>query len=376
MRHPVFQRGFFIFVKKLIVKNLIFLIMTMGSLNACTSGSPDLTLLAGTYTTGNSHGIYAYRFDPATGEFQQLDSTASRNPSFLAVSAADNMIYAVNESGPASGLAVFVADRKNGKLEPVRVLENPGADPCHVAVEPSGKYVVTADYSSSTVTVFSPGAETIRHRWEFTGSGPDTLRQKAPHIHCVVFSPDGGHLFATDLGTDHIYVFSNNGPDAPILSDTVVLDPGSGPRHLVFNKKGDMAYLINELSGTITVFTHNNGKLERIQSITADTLEARGSAHIALSGDGDCLYASTRLKGDGLVTFSIDRETGMLTKKGFQPTGSHPRHFLITPDDRWILVSCKNENHIEIFRRNTQNGLPEDTGKRIPVDQPVCLIAL
>ncbi|MFA6652011.1 MAG: lactonase family protein [Bacteroidales bacterium] len=358
------------------MKKLIFLFLIMVSLHACTSGRQDLTLLAGTYTTGDSHGIYTYGFDLSTGDFQLLDSTASVNPSFLAVSTAENLVYAVNESGPASGLAVFIADRKSGKLTPLRFRGNPGADPCHVAVEPSGRYVVTADYSSGTVTVFSPEAETIRYRWEFTGSGPDTIRQKAPHIHCVVFSPDGSHLFATDLGTDRIYVFSNRVKEAPVLSDTVTLEPGSGPRHLVFNKKGDRAYLVNELSGMVTVFTHQNGKLDRIQSVTADTLSARGSAHIALSADGNFLYASTRLKGDGLITYIVDDKSGMLTRAGFQPTGSHPRHFLITPDDHWILVSCKNENHIEIYRRNRKTGLPEDTGKRIPVEQPVCLLAL
>jgi len=346
----------------------------MLSLNACSSGGQDLTLLAGTYTTGDSHGIYTFNFNLSTGDFQLLDSTASINPSFLALSPADNRVYAVNESGPASGLAAYVADRENRKLTPLLIIPNPGADPCHVAVEPSGRYVVTADYSSGTVTVFSPDTESIRYRWEFSGSGPDTARQKAPHIHCVVFSPDGGHLFATDLGTDRIYVFNNQGPDAPVLSDTVTMEPGSGPRHLTFNKKGNYAYLINELSGMVTVFSHLNGKLESIQSIVADTLEARGSAHIALSEDGNFLYASTRLRGDGLVTYSVDDESGMLTRVGFQPTGNHPRHFLITPDDRWILVSCKNENHIEIYRRNRKTGLPEDTGKRIPVEQPVCLV--
>ncbi len=376
MRHPVFLTGFFYFCKKMIVKNLLFLIVTMVSLHACSSGNQDLTLLAGTYTSGNSHGIYACRFDVNTGNFQLLDSTASKNPSFLALSKENKLVYAVNESGPASGISVFAADRESGKIIPLRFLENPGADPCHVAVEPSGKYVVTADYSSGTVTVFSPGAETIRHRWKFTGSGPDTLRQKSPHIHCVVFSPDGSHLFATDLGTDHIYVFNNHGPDAPVLSDTVTLEPGSGPRHLTFNKKGNYAYLINELSGMVTVFTHQNGKLNPIQYVTADTLWARGSAHIALSRDGNFLYASTRLKGDGLVIYRLNDERGMLTRVGFQPTGSHPRHFLITPDDRWILVACKNENHIEIYKRNIKTGLPEDTGKRIPVDQPVCILAL
>jgi len=92
--------------------------------------------------------------------------------------------------------------------------------------------------------------------------------------------------------------------------------------------------------------------------------------------DGDFRYASTRLKGDGLVIYRVNDERGMLTRVGFQPTGSHPRHFLITPDDRWILVACKNENHIEIYKRNIKTGLPEDTGKRIPVDQPVCILAL
>lgn len=358
------------------MKKLLFFFLTMVSLHACSSGGQDLTLLAGTYTTGVSHGIYAYGFDLTTGDFQLLDSTASRNPSFLALSPAENPVYAVNESGSASGLSVFVANRESGKLTPLSFLENPGADPCHVAVEPSGKYVVTADYSSGTVTVFSPEAETIMYRWAFTGSGPDTIRQKAPHIHCVVFSPDSSHFFATDLGTDRIYVFSNREKEVPVLSDTVALEPGSGPRHLIFNKKGDRAYLVNELSGMVTVFNHKNGKLDRIQSVMADTLGARGSAHIALSTDGNFLYASTRLKGDGLVTYSVDGESGMLTRKGFQPTGSHPRHFLITPDDRWILVSCKNENHIEIYRRNVKTGLPEDTGKRIPVDQPVCILAL
>lgn len=358
------------------MRNLIFLIFTMGSLYACSSGHKNLTLLAGTYTTGNSHGIYAYRFDVSSGDFKLLDSISSLNPSFLAFSAFDNLLYAVNESGPASGISVFDPNGHKGNIKPLGFLKNPGADPCHVVVEPSGNYVVTADYSSGTVTVFSPGAKSIRHRWEFSGSGPDSLRQKAPHIHCVVFSPDARHLFATDLGTDRIYVFSNNGPDIPELKDTVALEPGSGPRHLVFNKKGDKAYLINELSGRVTVFTHQNGKLEQIQSIIADTLGARGSAHIALSGDGDFLYASTRLKGDGLVIYRVNDERGILTRVGFQPTGSHPRHFLITPDDRWILVACKNENHIEIYKRNIKTGLPEDTGKRIPVDQPVCILAL
>jgi 6-phosphogluconolactonase (cycloisomerase 2 family) len=355
------------------MKHFSFLFIAMVLFASCRPGSRDLTLLVGTYTPDNGHGIYTCRFNPSGAHIEFLDSTASDNPSFLAVSPLTGIVYAVNESGPGSALSSFITDRETGLIHALRRIDNPGADPCHLAVDPAGRYVVTADYSSGTLTFFNTGSHDILGRVRYAGSGPDPARQQAPHIHCVVFSPSGEHLFATDLGTDRIYVLKNVRTGIPVPEQTVVLEPGSGPRHMTFNKSGSRAYLINELSGMVTVFAHREGKLEQIQSLVADTCQARGSAHIALSGDGRFLYASTRLQGDGMVIYSVDRDEGTLTRNGFLATGSHPRHFLITPDDKWVLVSCKNENQIEIYRRNIKTGLLTDTGKRAPVRQPVCI---
>lgn len=358
------------------MKHLIIVFVAIVVISACSTGSQYLRLIVGTYTTGKGHGIYSCRFNTKNAEYKFLDSAKADNPSFLAAAPGTDIVYAVNESGARSGLSAFAADRKNGTMQLLGCIDNPGSDPCHIAVEPAGRYVVTADYSSGTVTVYSAENRDVKRQLSFSGSGPDSLRQRSPHIHCVVFSPSGTHLFATDLGSDRIYVMQNTTLAAPVLTNTVSLEPGSGPRQLIFNRSGDRAYLISELSGKVTVFSHKEGQLSPIQSVLADTCLARGSAHIALSADGKFLYVSTRLKGDGIVTYSIDPTEGKLTRTGFQPTGNHPRHFLITPDDRWILVSCKNENHIEIYRRNTQTGLPEDTGKRIAISQPVCILAL
>jgi len=50
------------------------------------------------------------------------------------------------------------------------------------------------------------------------------------------------------------------------------------------------------------------------QVIAADTVKARGSADIHVSPDGRYLYASNRLKADGIAIFSIDPEM-VLSKK-------------------------------------------------------------
>ena len=367
------------------MKHYALLIAAMMVISSCSPGQDELTLVVGTYTTGNSHGIYTLKLSLKTGDLVLLDSTAADNPSYLAVTTGQNLVYAVHESGPASALSAFSYSGEIGNLvlpgrkendcnlKPLWRIENPGSDPCLVAADPAGRYVVTADYSSGSVTFYGMEGNGIERQFTFTGSGPDERRQRSSHVHCVVFSPDYRHLFAADLGADRIYVFDKDSADIPLLKDTVGLDPGSGPRHLVFNHTGNRAYLINELSGMVSVFEHDKGKLNQIQSIVADTCQARGSAHIALSGDGRFLYVSTRLQGDGLVIFRVNGADGRLTRAGYQPTGSHPRHFLITPDDRWVLVSCKNENHIEVFSRDVQSGLLNDTGKRMILEQPVCI---
>lgn len=157
------------------------------------------------------------------------------------------------------------------------------------------------------------------------------------------------------------------------LSEMVTLPPGSGPRHLIFSKDGNYAYLITELSGKVIAFTYANGKLNAIQTITADTVQAKGSADIHLSPDGKYLYTTNRLKEDGIAIFEVNPENGMLAKVGYQLTDPHPRHFNITPNGKYLLVACRDSNTIQVFRRDVKSGLLQTTGQDIKIDQPVCI---
>ena len=108
--------------------------------------------------------------------------------------------------------------------------------------------------------------------------------------------------------------------------------PPGGPRHFDFHPNGGKyLYVLGELSGQVILFDYNGGDLKQKQVVAADTLGAQGSADIHVSPDGRFLYASNRLKGDGLAIFSIDPNDGTLTKLGYQLTVKHPRNFVIHP---------------------------------------------
>ncbi len=363
------------------MRKLIFCLLAV-ALTACgnrnLSKSNDITMAVGTYTNGTSKGIYTFRFNQETGTAQALDSVAVPNPSYLTPSADGKHIYAVSEMGDSTAaLSAFAFDKQTGSLRLLNRQPTLGADPCYVST--NGKEILTANYSGGSMSVFglkSDGAllpvDTL-----FMGStgGPDTVRQAKPHVHCALFSPDGKYVFATDFSADRILRFTlapnNIVPEPPIEATKV--ETNYGPRHLTFSPNGKYAYVIGELSGKVTAFNYSDGKLKTIQVITADTLQARGSADIHISPDGKFLYASNRLKGDGVAIFSINTPNGMLTKVGYQATGIHPRNFNITPNGKYLLVACRDSNIIQVFLRDPNTGLLTDIHQNIKLDKPVCI---
>jgi 6-phosphogluconolactonase (cycloisomerase 2 family) len=345
----------------------------------------ELTLVVGTYTSGSSKGIYTFRFNQETGAFKTLSDTEISNPSYLAISGDHQFVYAVSEHGDGrEAVTAFRLDKEDGTLQKINSVPAMGADPCYIVT--ANRHVVTANYSGGSISVFPlaedgsllPASDVI----SFTGSGADKERQEKPHLHCVQTSPDGRFLFADDLGTDRIYAFAINtqaniengekflkAATPPAYS----LTPGSGPRHITFSPNGKQAYLINELSGAVVAFDYKDGTLFEIQTIQADTVNAKGSADIHVSPDGKFLYASNRLIADGIAIFGIDPTNGKLTKAGYRLTGIHPRNFTITPNGKYLLVASRDNNAIEIYERNQENGGLTSIGKEIPVDKPVCL---
>lgn len=338
----------------------------------------ELTMLVGTYTSGSSEGIYTFRFNEETGVATPLSKIKVPNPSYLTLSADNQFVYAVSEQHDmTAAINAFAFDKEKGTLRLLNTQKTMGEDPCYVATD--GKKVLTANYSGGTMSVFTirydGSLEPIDTLFQGSTSGTDKDRQATPHIHCTVFSPEGSYIFATDFSADRILKYAiHSKEELPRpCSELTTIQPGSGPRHLIFSKNGKFAYLINELSGKVIAFTYADGRLDEIQTITADTIQARGSADIHLSPDGKYLYASNRLKEDGIAIFEVNPEKGTLAKAGYQLTGIHPRNFNITPNGKFLLVACRDSNVIQVFERDSITGMLSDTGKDIKIDKPVCI---
>lgn len=343
----------------------------------------ELTLVVGTYTSGESNGIYTYRFNMENGKAEYLKETETNNPSYLTVSEDGKYIYAVSEEeGEKAVVNAFLFDNRTGALKLLNFQPTQGDNPCYVST--NGSYVVTANYSGGSISYFQLADDGTLNPAEvipFTGAGTVEDRQDAPHLHCVYFTPDGAHLLATDLGTDHIYKFDINKnagrtkDDQYLVSGTpqsFIVEPGSGPRHLTFSPDGKYAYVITELSGRVIVFQYEGGNLSEIQSIVADKLQAGGSGDIHITPDGKYLYASNRLEGDGLAIFEI-QDDGMLVNVGYQLTGKHPRNFVITPNGKFLLLAARDSNVIEVYQIDDKTGLLTNTNQDIKLDKPVCL---
>ncbi|TWP48204.1 lactonase family protein [Lentzea tibetensis] len=329
----------------------------------------------GAYTTwsGGAQGIGIGAYDSATG---QLTTTGVikgvTNPSWVEESRDGRFLYAVNETSDGAVTAINAATGKVINKQPTG-----GADPCHLAIDPSGKFLVTADYSSGSVTVLpirpDGGLGARTHLVKHKGSGPDPDRQKTPHAHQVVFDPQGKFIAAVDLGADAVftYTLSPEGKLTPV--NTAKLKPGAGPRHIAFHPNGKVAYVANELDSTIVVCAYDNGKLTPGQVLkTAPSSPVRNyPAEVFVSPDGRFVYLSNR-GHDSVAVFSVDGATLKLVET--TPVGGkYPRHITLDPTGRFLFAANQNSNLVTSFAVDSATGKLKAAGTPLKTQIPVCV---
>ena len=341
-------------------------------------------LIIGTYTNScESKGIYVYDFDSNTGNFNFKNATANVvNPSYLTVSKDNNYVYSVNENGAESTVSSFGYNPSSGKLNFINKQSSKGTDPCYIIND--DKNVIVANYSGGNISVFgknndgsiSEAKQVIQHY----GKGTNAKRQEGPHVHMVHFSPDKKFVLSNDLGNDKVYSYRynpNSTNEILKIKDSISVKSGSGPRHLTFSKDGRFVYLLQELDGALTVFSYSNGILKKIDETTILAKDFKGtfsSADIHISPDGNFLYATNRGEANTISIFKI-LKNGKLVSKGQTSTlGKGPRNFGIDPSGKFILVAHQYTNDVVIFKRNITTGSLTDTGKRINLCSPVCLV--
>ena len=358
------------------------------SLMTLTISAHAATLLVGSYTDGASQGIYRYHFDDKAGQIgpTPLQVVKSVSPSWLVLSADQRQLFAVNETpqGHASSFSIS----SNGEIKPLNQVVTQGDEPTHASLSRDQRYLFVANYAvnpdpgGSLVVIpvakdgtLKPVVQQARHK----ASGVNPERQAGAHVHSLVLSPDGQHLYASDLGADKVFIYRYDGASAdhPLtaaIPASVALPPGSGPRHLLFDAKGRHAYLTLEMNAEVVMFDVQDGNLierQRLPLTERQEAAAKAAGGLHLSADGRFLYVSNRGTANEIVAFSVGKQDGQLAFLQRRPVeGDHPREFALDPSDNFLLVANQKSNQIVVIRRDPRSGKLLETVQTLQQDAP------
>nr|WP_314480448.1 lactonase family protein [uncultured Pseudomonas sp.] len=351
-----------------------------------TYNTQAATLLVGSYTDGASKGIYRYAFDSDAGKIrpEALQVIESVSPSWLVLSEDKRLLFAVNETPDGHVSAFSVAS--DGDVRFIDRVPSQGDEPTHASLSQDQRYLFVANYSVnpdpggslSVLPVDRQGAlQPVVQQARHKASGVNPERQASAHVHSMVPSPDGQHVYASDLGADRVFVYRYDGastqaPLTPAQPASVPLPPGSGPRHLLFDASGKHAYLTLEMHAEVVVFDVREGNLierQRLPLTERKEAAAKAAGGLHLSSDGRFLYVSNRGTANEIVVFSVGKQDGLLALVQRRSVeGDHPREFALDPSDKFLLVANQKSNQIVVMPRDPLSGKLGETVQTL--DQP------
>jgi 6-phosphogluconolactonase len=396
-RHSAKKSATQIDMKKLLLALTLISPIIIGVLDpplAIAKGGKSIVYI-GTFRGDTSKGIYAWRFDSDTGVMEPLGLVAEASrPLFLALHPNRRFLYAVSRPSPIERKHIGVVlaysiDSNSGKLTALNSMPSGGIDPAYISVDKTGSNVLVANYGSNggegAVAVFpikkdgrlAGASDSV----QYTGTGVHPQRQQGPHSHAIDSAPDNRFVIVTDLGLDKLFVYRFDSRQGKLKANDpwfAALQPGAGPRHIVFHPGGRWLYVVNEIQSTITTFAYDAsaGTLKQLQTLATlpkDFSGASSAAEIRIHPNRKFIYSLNR-GHDSVASFAIDAQTGMLTPIELVSTGGKTAsNFNIDPSGSWLIAANQGSDSLVVFRLDPNTGKLKATGKSFSVGTPSCV---
>jgi 6-phosphogluconolactonase len=358
----------------------------------CPAAAADPLVFVTAFAPGEKGGIHAYEFSTKDGKLKSLRRNAGvENPFFLALAPDKKHLYSIHakEFGGKDNeqVAAYEVVGRTGELKLLNRQSAEGTAACYLDVDKTGKAVLVANYSSGSVAALpikadgslGEPASFIQHK----GSSVNPQRQKEPHAHCIVVSPDNKYAFAADLGTDQILCYKLDPARAKLTPNKppfAKAPAGAGPRHLTFAPGGKRAYAINELLNSVTVFDYDtdSGSLSEKQTISTLPDGFKGTSHCAdvkVTPDGRYLYGTNR-GHDSIAAFKVG-EDGRLSLIAIEPSlGKGPQNLAVTPDGAWLFCANMAGDNVAVFQIDSKTGRLTSAGEPLKQSSPSCIMLL
>lgn len=362
-------------------------LLFMAVLFMSSTQAESIDVWIGTGNVTESRGIYHCELNTDNGKLTQPKLAAEiSGPGFLSLHPGGKVLYAVGSLDKTDVVAAYTVNDGTLTLIDREPIGDGGAT--HVSVDPTGRVLLTAQYGGGSVASFKLNddgsiagrASLVNHEG---GSGVVAGRQNSSHAHWTGFSPDNRFAFVPDLGLDKVMIYA-------IDHDTAELTPhghakvpaGGGPRHMKFHTSGKWAFVLNELSLSITVFDYDaeSGKMTPMQTVptVAKQLLAKeqfkSASEIRVHPSGQFVYSANR-GHDTISVFRVNQSSGELSPIEIENARSvTPRGFNLDPSGRWLVAAGQDSHTLVSFVVNQGTGELQYNRSLVFVPAPICVL--
>ncbi|KAI4717060.1 3-carboxy-cis,cis-mucoante lactonizing enzyme [Aureobasidium sp. EXF-10727] len=377
--------------------------MLVRSLQLCAAAS--LTAATNLFVSDYSGDISTLSLTEHDGHYSLTKTSANTgcapNPSWLTLDTNHATLYCLDE-----GLEV-----NNGSLTSFTIGDDGSLTTVHREETISGpvsgviygnpavkRSIALAHYSGSALSswdldVNRTGGFAFEQDilFNLTKPGPNAERQDAPHEHEAVLDPTGQFLVVPDLGADLVRIFSFDAETDKLTAEKpLAVLPGSGPRHVAFyqpygvvgKKSTSFMFLVSELGNTVTSFavsypSAGGMSFKQVYNTTSygDLVvpDGNAAAEIAISPDNRFLIVSNRnntsfhipnpsphnttaIPSDSLSTFAINKDGSLKHIQLWPAGGMFPRHFSLNKWGDLIAVGLQYDKSVVVFERDVALG--------------------
>jgi len=379
--------------------------LILGSANAAFAARAYI----GTYTKdpaatrggGNGEGIYLADIDDATGAPSRLRlMVKTLSPSWITLSADHKFLYAVNEiatygANKSGSVTAYAVNPSTGALKQLNVVDSGGSIPCYVAVHPSGKFLLIANYTGGSFSVIPIKADGS------LGAATDVVKPEGPmgiynakdrpvgmfgspdphgtRGHMILPDPSGQYVVGADAGRDQIFVWRLDANTGKLQQVSVTKSvAGAAPRHFIFSPDGKTLYQQQEQDSRLTVYSFANGKLTQkgpsISTLPAGFQGSNTTSELLIDKAGKYLYGANR-NHDSIATMAVQADGSVKLIANTHTEGTIPRSLAIDPSGKFLYSMNQSADNLTTFRLDA-NGVPKFTGKFMAIGSPAVMVFL